>query len=864
MADRETDREFACIHDSRNPFTVQRQRRLRYRKLLEAATDYTYTVRYKDGRPAETFHSPRSFAVTGYSPEEYKKSPFLWYEMIHEKDRGMVMAYLGNLLTGSPIPPFEHRIIHKDGSVRWIRNTTVPCFAEDGSLLAYEALVTDITGQRNAEEKSAKLSRAYKTLSLCNQALVRSRTEQGLLETICRILAGHGGYALAWVGYARKDGERPVRVAAREGNGLRYLRGLKISRPATEGFDQTPEWAAVRDGQILINNNTLAAPYGEKWKEIATRHGYLSSITLPFFAEEKLFGTLNIYAEETEAFDVDEVQLLSELSADLAYGILALRTRKKHDKSVQALAASETRLKCIFDTVQTGILLIDQETRQILDANSAAIGIIGISSKKIIGRTCHGFICPAGQGQCPVLDLGQEIDNSERILLKETGEELPILKSVVRLELNGRKCLLESFLDISKRVQDEKERLVLECQLRQAQKMEAIGTLAGGIAHDFNNMLHAILGYAGLLVRTLPAESEARGFALSISQAGKSAAELVKQILTFSRQSELERKPLKVQFMIKEALKLLRRTLPSTIEIREHIDLGCPPVLADSSHVHQIIMNLGTNAYHALRERGGRIAVKLDELEMARELVAELPHLTPGKYVRLTVSDDGCGMDDATRQRIFEPYFTTKKAGEGTGLGLAIVHGIMTGYGGAVSVQSRPGEGSTFTLFFPVIEQNAQQDEKKNEPGVPRLHGRVLLVDDEEFNVVLGRHMLERAGCEVVACTDSREAMSRFLAAPDEFDLLVTDQTMPCFTGFALAGKMLAIRPDLPIILVTGHSEIVNEEMAKAIGIRKFLMKPMDLATISRAIEELLGPAQPCPTREFPASPQEQHAHHPH
>ncbi len=840
MIDQKIDRGLIFAFNPHNALEDHLQRDLRYQKLLDASTDYTYTVQYKDGQPVETLHSPRSFAITGYTPEEYEKSPFLWYDMIHAKDRDRVITSLGKLMTGSEITPFEHRIIHKNGSVRWVRNTTVPCFAEDGTILAYDALVTDITEQKNAGEKIAKANRAYKTLSLCNQSLVRATTEQGLLENICHILVEHGGYALAWVGYARQDEERSVRVAAKEGKGQEFLRDLKLCWTATGECGQSPAEAAIRSGQIVINNNTFTSPYGERWKETALHHGFLSSIALPIFSEQKVFGTLNIYAEEIEAFNADEVQLLAELSEDLSYGILALRTKKKHAKSAKALATSETRLKCIFDTVQTGILLIDQETREILDVNMAAARLIGIPPKKIIGHPCHKFICPAAKEQCPILDLGQQIDNSEKILLKANGEETPILKSVVQLELNGRKYILESFLDISKRVQDEKERLALQGQLRQAQKMEAIGTMAGGIAHDFNNTLQAILGYGGLLLHTLPKESEAYGFALTITEAGKSAAELVKQILTFSRQTEVERKPLKLQYLIKEVLKLLRRTLPSTIELRESIDISCTPTLADSSHIHQIVMNLGTNAYHALRAQGGIIAVKLDEVEVDQELIAELPELSPGKHVRLTVSDNGCGMDSVTRQRIFEPYFTTKEIGEGTGLGLAIVHGIITSYSGAIHVQSRLGEGTTFTLFFPALEEHAQQEEQKAELVLPKMHGRVLFVDDVEFNVALGKHILKRIGCEVVALSDSREALSHFCANPEKFDLVITDQTMPYLTGFELAKKMLAIRPRLPIIMVTGHSEIVNEEKAKSIGIQKFLLKPMDIATISKAMEEFL------------------------
>ncbi|MFH1019635.1 MAG: response regulator, partial [Pseudomonadota bacterium] len=458
---------------------------------------------------------------------------------------------------------------------------------------------------------------------------------------------------------------------------------------------------------------------------------------------------------------------------------------------------------------------------------------------------CYQTICPADREQCPVLDMGHHLDNSGQMLLQAGGKKLPILKSVVELELNGRACLLESFLDISKRVEDERERLKLQGQLRQAQKMEAIGTLAGGIAHDFNNLLQSILGYAGLLLHALPEKSDHYQFAAAIKTAGVSAAALIKQILTFSRHREHELNPLQLQYLLKEALKLLRSTLPTTIAIEAQVDMQCASVLADSTEIHQIIMNLGTNAYHAMREKGGTLTVQLDEVMIDQALFDETPELITGKkYVRLIVTDTGHGMDQQTRQRIFEPYFTTKEKGEGTGLGLAIIHGIIKSYKGAISVRSALGEGTAFTLFFPVLEQTSTQPEQtqRKENAVPKISAQVLFVDDAELNIILGECVLKQIGCEVMALTDSRDALEVFRAIPEKFDLVITDQTMPYLTGVDLAKKMLAIRPDIPIIMLTGHSDLVDEQRAKAAGIAKFLMKPISMEELAQAMEEILLP----------------------
>ena len=820
---------------------------LRYQKLLEAATDYTYTVMIEDGRPSRTVHSICSFAITGYTPAEYQKTPFLWFEMIHEEDRGLVSEHLDNLMAGAEIPPFEHRIIHKDGSIRWARNTLVPHYDAEGRLVEYDALVSDITEARRAAAKTAKINRAYKTLSMCNQAMIRASSEKELLEKLCHILTEVGGYALAWVGYARHDTEKSVTVAAGAGKDKGYLHELHISWADTDEYGQGPTVRAIQTGQTVLHDSSLLQSEQTPWQERQRQYGYLSSIALPLRAEQEIIGALNIYAQECNAFNRHEIELLSELADDLSFGITALRTKKKHGKTVKALAASSTRLQAIFETVQAGIVIIDKESRRIVEANPIARQLIGLSRTKLIGSECHQSICTANRGQCPVLDLGQGLDNSGQMLRQVCGNELPILKSVVELELNGRACLLESFLDISKRVEDEQERLKLQGQLRQAQKMEAIGTLAGGIAHDFNNLLQSILGYAGLLLHALPEKSEHHQFAEAIKTAGVSAAALIKQILTFSRHREHEQTPLQLQYLLKEALKLLRATLPSTIAIEQQIDMQCNSVLADSTEIHQIIMNLGTNAYHAMRENGGTLTVKLDMVEVDQPLMSEAPELITGeKYVRLIVSDTGHGMDQHTRQRIFEPYFTTKEKGEGTGLGLAIIHGIIKSCQGAISVRSTLGEGATFTLFFPVLRQLSTLPEhaKRKDNEVPEINAKVLFVDDAELNVILGERVLKQIGCKVMALNDSRDALDVFRAVPEKFDLVITDQTMPYLTGLDLAKKMLAIRPDIPIIMLTGHSDLVDEQRAKAAGIAKFLMKPLNMEELAQAMAEILFPGE--------------------
>jgi len=380
----------------------------------------------------------------------------------------------------------------------------------------------------------------------------------------------------------------------------------------------------------------------------------------------------------------------------------------------------------------------------------------------------------------------------------------------------------------------------LQRQVRQAQKMEALGTLAGGITHDFNNILGAIIINTELALLDLEPTHPARAALPTVLQAANRGKELVKQIITFSRQREWVRKPLDLAPAVKEGLKFLRSTLAKDVTVHEMIAANCGAVLGDPSQIHQILINLCQNAVLAMQERGGVLEVKLEPVDVDMAMVMRHPDLRPGPYVRLMVADSGCGMSQDVMDRIFEPFFTTRGPGKGSGLGLAVVHGIVKGYRGAITVYSEQGKGSVFSVYLPRLEAETAGDHAAK--TLPPVGGRerVLLVEDEAAQRKSLAESLNRLGYRVTDRANGRSALSIFRKDPKAFDVVITDQAMPRMSGLELSAEIMKVRPDLPIILCTGFSEKVNGGSVEKSGVRDFIMKPFTLQEISRLIRKTL------------------------
>ena len=395
-------------------------------------------------------------------------------------------------------------------------------------------------------------------------------------------------------------------------------------------------------------------------------------------------------------------------------------------------------------------------------------------------------------------------------------------------------------VDTTDRKESEADRKRLELKLQQAQKMEAIGTLAGGIAHDFNNILGAMVGYTQLAQIHAGDDARMQGYVENILKANERARGLVEQILTFTRQGKSRKVPCDIAIVLKEAIKLIRASIPTTINIVQTIPTKLGSVMADQTQIHQVLMNLCTNAAHAMEERGGRLTVALEPLMVeGSAAVSGVDNLKPGRYLQLSVKDAGAGMEKSETERIFEPYYTTKAPGEGTGMGLATVHGIVRDHGGRIFVESIPGEGSVFRVLFPVLSEAAQVDQV---PSIDYQRGteRILYVDDEETLTRVGVEMLKDLGYDAVGTINPTEALELFKAQPEGFDLVITDMTMPDLTGDQLAEVIRRYRPDIPIIMCTGFSKYMTSERAATLGIRDLLMKPVTLEKLSRTIRNVL------------------------
>ncbi len=553
-------------------------------------------------------------------------------------------------------------------------------------------------------------------------------------------------------------------------------------------------------------------------------------------------ATENISLKNLGSFSIDaktsrrnEIRVLEESMTSMVTNLHGAIL--KRDESEASLRQSEKRLTTIFNSSPDPIVVYNNQGYPEF-INNAFNECFDWHLDELTNKNIP-FV-PKDQKEITKLKLKELYQSGDPVRFETTrlskhGEVIDILLSAAVIKnIEGvNNGLVVNLKDITARKK-------LEAQLQQSQKMEAIGTLAGGIAHDFNNILFPILGHSEMLLQDIPENSPFKHGLHQIYKGALRASELVKQILTFSRHKTGELQLMKIQPIIKEALKLIRSTIPTTIEIKYDINPNCGRIKADPTQIHQIVMNLTTNAFHSMEKTGGELKVTLKEIELG-EYDIITPEMEPGVYACLTVADTGMGIKKELTEKIFDPFFTTKETGKGTGMGLSVIHGIVKSMCGAIQVYSEPSRGSEFHVYLPVVKSLSQkQDIHQTKEPIQVGIEHILLVDDEDMVTTVVKEMLERLGYQVTSYTSSIEALKAFRINYDTFDLVITDMQMPNMPGNKLAIELTKIRPGIPILLCTGFSETMSEEKAASIGIKGFLLKPIEMKDLSQKIREVL------------------------
>ena len=590
-------------------------------------------------------------------------------------------------------------------------------------------------------------------------------------------------------------------------------------------------------------------------RHISTIVQYLKQLDL-----EKKSPVLKLQRKSSHARDeLDQtVASINEMATKLhqSYETInsELITRKAAEKELQkahteleqivaqrtkSLQEERDRAQNYLDIAAVMMLAVNTNHEVIL-INKKGCDILGYDETEIIGKNWFDHFVPEYIRDQVQTNFSNLISNAtesvkyhENPVVTKGGRERMIAWSNTTLRDDNNHIIgtLSSGQDIT-------EKKLLEANLLQARKMESIGNLAGGIAHDFNNILSSILGFTELSLDDVQKGSDMEDNLQEVYTAGKRAKEIVSQMLAFARQSKEEMKPIQVDSIVREVLIFIRASIPATIEIKQDLQSDSK-IWGNGTQVYQILMNLCTNAAHAMEDKGGILAISLQDVLIAPNSPMRQIGLSPGNHIQLTVSDTGKGMPPEVLRSIFEPYFTTKKPGEGTGMGLAVVHGIVESYGGKITVDSEPGRSTVFTVYLPITRiQNAQQINESEE--LPRGTENILLIDDEIPIVKMGSQLLNRLGYSVSTATDSIEALELFRTRPDDFQLVITDMTMPRLTGDQLASEMIAIRPDIPIILCTGYSRIMSDETARNIGIKAFAYKPIVKSYLAKTVRRVL------------------------
>lgn len=801
----------ARMRSARSEAEVARQSEERFRALADNMAQLAWIA---DGGGYIFWYNKRWYEYTGIALEEMAKRE--WHEFL-PPDRASGFADVARRsLTACVRWEDTLPLRGADGQYRWFLVNAVPICDNRGRVWRWFTTGTDITAEKEAEE----ILRRYELLAGNSRDIILfMRLDDG------RILEANDAAAQEY-GYCREE--------------LLSLTIQDIRAPDTRDLT-SPQMAEASSTGILFE----------------TSH-------------RRKDGTIFPVEVSSRGATVAGVQTL----------ISVIRNITNRRKGQDALKESERRWATTLESIGDAVIATDRSSR-ITYMNPVAEGLTGWTMKEALERPVEEVFNivdeysrqKAANPVTKVLEEGGIVTLANHtILLRRDGREVPIDDSgapikekegeitgvvLVFRNITARRSAEEALrrvhAELERRVEERtaelqdaydrlmeetREREKAEAQLRQAQKMDALGTLSGGIAHDFNNILAAILGFTEMVRGRLPEGGRDAHSLDRVMEAGLRGRDLVKQMLTFSRKGEMERRPLQLSHLVKESMKLLRASIPTTVGIRVKADSDSGLILGDPVQMQQVLFNLCTNAAHAMKEDGGNLDIELSPAAVTA-VDGDPAGLKAGSYVKLAVRDTGCGIDPEIIDKIWDPFFTTKKPGEGTGLGLSVVHGIIKQHDAFITVESEVGKGCAFTAYFPRISEAGSAAPSPKE-AIPTGGERVLFIDDEDALIDMGKELLAELGYRVVGTTSSLEALALFEAGPSRFDVIITDQTMPDMTGVALAKAVHALRPDIPVILCTGFSHSVNAESAEGEGISAFVMKPLTKKELAFTLRRVL------------------------
>lgn len=732
--------------------------------------------------------------ILGYTPTEMMNSDFKYSSLIHEEDLERIESEVTyNMENAINVYEQSYRLRTKSGEFKWFYDFTKIIRNKDRSILEIRGYVFDQSALKQVEEKTEEQKQRLKYI----------------------------------------------------------LRGTNVG---------TWEW----------NIQTNETKFNERWAEIIgytleeispvsvdtwlkfTNHD--DNLMSNYLLERHFKGELDYYECEARmrhkngnwvwVLDRGKVATWTDEGKPLLMsGTHQDITERK--QAEEALQESRTYLSYIFKNVPVGIMIINSKKREIVDVNPYVEKLIGLSKQEILGHICHQFVCTANRGECPILDLGQKIDNIESVLLKSDGTQIPVIKTATKATLKNKTYLIEILYDISERKQAEKEKSNLEAQLQQAQKIEAIGTLAGGMAHDFNNLLTIINGYSEMVLLQIGKENPLYEEITSIHQAGKRAESLISQLLAFSRKQIYKTEIVEINKVISSMDKILRRLIDEDIDIETVFTFNLPNIKADKSQLEQIFVNLVINARDAVidvkkPDFKKKITIETGKAKLNENYISKHPGSQQGEHIFFSVSDNGIGIDKETKVKIFEPFFTTKEKYKGTGLGLSMVYGIVRQNKGSIYVYSEPGEGTMFKIYWPVTEEE-KKDKAIFEEKV-KLSGseKILIVEDNAEVSQFATEALSSLGYDITKSANGREALEIVKSDKEKFDLIITDLIMPELNGKEFIEEVEKIFPDVKVIYTSGYTDnhiVHNGLLVEGVN---FINKPFTLKTLSSMVRQVL------------------------